>query len=168
LVFFFKKKKKKKKKDSFEKIEKSPERWTIVFHDSQPRFQVLNEVAAWAKANIKEKPFSFGVVDVEKQVELARNLDVDYVPLMITIADGQVHDYYSYLNDLPQLQAWLNGGYVISNPSTDGEASDDEFTQEELAQMEKEIAGEGGDDEVDFDEGDDKETPPADAAKKEL
>lgn len=139
-----------------------------MFHDSSPRFEVLNKLAAWAKTEIKEKPFQFGVVDVEKQVDLARNLDVDYVPLMITIAEGQVHDYYSYLNNLTQLQAWLNGGYVISNPSADGEPSDDEFTQEELAAMEKEIAGEGGDDEVDFDEGEEKESEAPAEAKKEL
>ncbi len=153
-------------KDSFDKLEKSTDRWTIVFHDSSPRFAVLNELAAWAKTHITEKPFHFGVVDVEKNVELAKNLDVDYVPLLITVAEGQVHDYYSYLNDLPQLQAWLNGGYVISNPSGDGEAADDEFTAEELAAMEKEIAGEGGEEDADFDDGPEEET--AAPAKKEL
>jgi hypothetical protein len=102
-------------KTSFEELEKSTDRWNIVFHDSSPRFSILNEVAAWAKTEIKEKPFKFGVVDVEKNVELAKNLDVDYVPLMITIADGQVHDYYSYLNDKDQLVAWLQVGlsYLI-------------------------------------------------------
>jgi thioredoxin-like negative regulator of GroEL len=153
-------------KEAFDKLEKSTDRWTIVFHDSSPRFAVLNELAAWAKTHITEKPFHFGVVDVEKNVDLAKNLDVDYVPLMITVAEGQVHDYYSYLNDLPQLQAWLNGGYVISNPSGEGEAADDEFSAEELAAMEKEIAGEGGDEDTDFDEG--EEEPATEAPKKEL
>ena len=85
---------------------------------------------------------------------------------MITVAEGQVHDYYSYLNDLPQLQAWHQGGYVLANPTSEGgEPADDEFTQEELAAMEKEIA-EGGDEDVDFDAEGDEETPAP--AKKEL
>lgn len=89
-----------------------------------------------------DKPFRFGHVNVEKETELATALEVDYVPLMITIVDGQVHDFYSYLNDEAQLKAWLQGGYVISSPFVGGEASDEDFSQEELEAMEKEI-GEG-------------------------
>ena len=91
---------------------------------------------------------------------------------MLLVVDGQVHDYYSYLNDLPQLQAWLQGGYVISNPASgDGEAADEDFTAEELAAMEKEIAGGEGDDEgedVDFDDESQQEDGKEGEAKKEL
>ena len=31
-----------------------------------------------------ERPWNFGYIDIEKNVELAKNLDVDYVPLMIS------------------------------------------------------------------------------------
>ncbi len=90
---------------------------------------------------LTERPFRFGHVNVEKETELAAALEVDYVPLMVTIVDGQIHDFYSYLNDKAQLEAWLQGGYVISSPFVAGEASDEDFTQEELDAMEKEIAG---------------------------
>ena len=69
---------------AFEKLEKDQgktEKWTIVFHDSQPRFETLNALAKWAKETITEKPFKFGAVDVEKNAELAKHLDVDYVPV---------------------------------------------------------------------------------------
>lgn len=77
------------------------------------------------------------------------------------------------MNDLPQLKAWLEGGYVISNPTSgDGEAADEEFTQEELAAMEKEIAGneqqEDGGEEVDFDAEENKEGGAEEPKKKEL
>lgn len=83
----------------------------------------MNELAAWAKKEIKERPFRFGHINVEKEQELASNLEVDYVPLLITIVDGQVHDFYSYLNDLEQLKAWLQGGYVINSPFAGGESA---------------------------------------------
>ena len=79
---------------------------------------------------------------------------------------------FRFLNDLKQLQAWVNGGYVISNPSGDGEGADEEFSAEELAALEKEIAAEGGDEgeeeDLDFDEEPEEEGAAPDAKKKEL
>jgi hypothetical protein len=40
-------------KETYEKLENATERWNIVFHDNTPHFAVLNELAAWAKAEIK-------------------------------------------------------------------------------------------------------------------
>ncbi len=40
-------------KETYEKLENSTDRWNVVFHDASPRFQVLNELAAWAKTEIK-------------------------------------------------------------------------------------------------------------------
>ncbi len=179
-------------KETYEKLENATDRWNVVFHDNTPHFAVLNELAAWAKTEIKgnkarasthatterralaERPFRFGHVNVEKETELAANLEVrgfsrvmgrraerrllqvDYVPLLVTLVDGQVHDFYSYLTDLDQLKAWLQGmlwflppalcptcphtrtgGYVISSPFAGGEAADEDFSQEELEAMEK-------------------------------
>ena len=46
--------------------------FVVVFHDKSPRFDVLNQLAAWAKTDITENPWNFGVVNVEEKVELVR------------------------------------------------------------------------------------------------
>lgn len=86
------------------------DRWNVVFHDSSPRFAVLNELAAWAKEHIKERPFKFGHVDVEANKDLASALDIDYVPLMLTIADGQVRTKKTKKETCVCLSSFLRSG----------------------------------------------------------